>query len=267
MFPILVSQVLFPRSENPDRGHPFSGDRTLGLIRSFSEELSCGEVADKATVSGEKIIVGQLLEGYPAEIAEDAIFDLAVEGVDGEKLNVHRAAVSIVVSNVSDQRADDGLDAQLLIQLSSQGCFGSFAGLDLSAGKLPLEGHGLLRAALADEHVRAAQHEGRNHETERSDTRWSGIIRLVAWWVCGSVSGVVCRIVRHDFSVASRRGRSGGKFHLVNTFWGDLRSHSSQDCGWRGLGHGRHEIAPAQFPASGKERGGWVDGKGMTGDP
>ena len=47
--------------------------------------------------------------------------------------------------------ADDGGDAELFVELAGEGLFRGLAGLDLAAGELPLEAHGLVGPALADE--------------------------------------------------------------------------------------------------------------------
>ena len=43
------------------------------------------------------------------------------------------------------------VDAELFVELAGEGLLGGFAGLDLAAGELPFEAHGLIGAALADE--------------------------------------------------------------------------------------------------------------------
>jgi hypothetical protein len=54
------------------------------------------------------------------------------------------------MANVGDSWADNGLDAELFIELSRESLLGAFPRLDLSSGELPLQGHGLIGAALAD---------------------------------------------------------------------------------------------------------------------
>ncbi len=64
-------------------------------------------------------------------------------------------------------------DADLLMQFADQGRFRPLAGLDLAAGKLPLERHGLIGAALADEDLAigaiAAQDERGNDPPQRAN--------------------------------------------------------------------------------------------------
>ena len=50
-----------------------------------------------------------------------------------------------------DAAADLGGDAELFVELAGEGLLGGFAQFDLAAGELPLEAHGLVGAALADE--------------------------------------------------------------------------------------------------------------------
>ncbi len=79
-----------------------------------------------------------------------------VKVVDDEELKVDGAAVAIAMADLRDPAADDGRDAELLFELADEGMLGGLAGLDLAAGELPFEAHGLVRAALADEDFGAA---------------------------------------------------------------------------------------------------------------
>ncbi len=129
------------------------------------------QVADEIAVGGEEVVLRQLFEPDPAQVIEDAVFQLACELIDGEELQIDGAAVAIVVADLRDAAADGGGDAELFIELAGEGDLGAFAGLDFAAGTLPLERHGLIGAALADEDFIAAQHEGRNDETQRGRAR------------------------------------------------------------------------------------------------
>jgi hypothetical protein len=73
-----------------------------------------------------------------------------------EELQVDGGAVAIAMANLSDTAANDGLDAEFLMKFADEGLLGGFAGLDLAAGELPFETHGLVGAALADEDFGAA---------------------------------------------------------------------------------------------------------------
>ena len=74
-----------------------------------------------------------------------------LERRDGEKLDFNFAAVAIGVADGGDGVADDGVDAELFGELAGEGFFGSLAGFNFAAGELPLEAHGLIGTALADE--------------------------------------------------------------------------------------------------------------------
>ena len=71
---------------------------------------------------------------------------------DAEELDfdgpTHRCAVGM--AERGDAVADYGVDAELLLKLAGKGALRGFAELDFAAGELPLEGHGLVGAALAD---------------------------------------------------------------------------------------------------------------------
>lgn len=115
------------------------------------EELALGEVADEVEVGGEEVEGGELAERGPLEGVEDVVIEIAGEGVDDEELQVDGAAVAVAVADLGDAAVDDSLDAELLVELAGEGLLGGLSGLDLAAGELPFEAHGLVRAALADE--------------------------------------------------------------------------------------------------------------------
>jgi len=91
------------------------------------------------------------VESGPAEVVEDAVGELALEGVDGEELEIDGASVAVVVTDMSDEGTDVGADAEFLVELAMEGFFGRFAGFDFAAGELPFEAHGLIGTALTDE--------------------------------------------------------------------------------------------------------------------
>ena len=62
-------------------------------------------------------------------------------------------------------------DAEFLVQFAGQRLLGAFAGLDLAAGKLPLQGHRLVGTALADQHLAAANNQRRCHKAKRRTGR------------------------------------------------------------------------------------------------
>ncbi len=130
------------------------------------EQFSGGEVADEFLVGGEEVEFWEGVDLGPAEIVEDAVGEFSVEAVDGEELEVDSAAVAIIVADVGDEGADVGLDAEFLVEFAAEGLFRRLAGFDFAAGKLPLEAHGLIGAALADEHFVCAQNQGGHHITD-----------------------------------------------------------------------------------------------------
>ena len=79
------------------------------------------------------------------------------------------------MADLRDPAADDGRDAELLVKLAGEGLLGGLAGLDLAAGELPFEAHGLVLAPLADEDFGAAavlagggaQNQRRGHQPKR----------------------------------------------------------------------------------------------------
>ena len=113
--------------------------------------FAVGQLADEIEVGGEEVVVGKRAEGGPTHLVEDAIFELALELLHDEELEVDRGTVAIAMSETSDVTADGGVDAELFVQLAGQGGFRRLACFDLAAGKLPFEAHGLVGAALADE--------------------------------------------------------------------------------------------------------------------
>ena len=88
-----------------------------------------------------------------------------------EELQVDGASMAVVVANVGDAGSDFGGDAELFIELACQRLLRAFAGLDLAAGKLPLQGHGLVGPALADQHFAAADDERGRHKTKGGSGR------------------------------------------------------------------------------------------------
>lgn len=125
----------------------------------ISKEFAVGEVADESAVGGQEVVAGQAFEGDPADVVEDVIDDFALKGANGKELEVYCSPVAVGVMNTGDKGTDLGADSQFLVELASESLLGSFAGLDFTAGELPLEGHGLVDAALADENGVTAKNE------------------------------------------------------------------------------------------------------------
>ncbi len=145
------------------------------------QQFALGEVADEAAVCDEEVVAGQVFEFDPADFFENLIFDFVAEFVDGEELQIDGAAVAVVVADMGDFVADGGVDTEFFVELAGESFFGAFAGLNFAAGKLPLEGHGLIGSTLADEHFIAAEHESCYDEAQPS---WACCVRA------SSVAGV-----------------------------------------------------------------------------
>jgi hypothetical protein len=88
---------------------------------------------------------------------EDAVIDFAGELAYGKELQIDRAAMAIIMADVGDSRADNCLYAELFIQLARESLLGTLSRFDLASRKLPLEGHGLVWAALPNQHLAFAQ--------------------------------------------------------------------------------------------------------------
>lgn len=114
-------------------------------------------------VGGEEVEVGEGVERGPADFVVDAVGELALEAADGEELEIDGAAVAVVVADVGDEGADGGVDAEFFVELAAEGLLGGFSGLDFASGKLPLEAHGLIGAALTDENGVSTQDQRGRH--------------------------------------------------------------------------------------------------------
>lgn len=130
------------------------------------EKLAGGEVADKAAVGGQEIVVGELFELDPLELVEDLVLEFAFEGWDGEELQIDGSAVAVVVADMGDMRADGGTNAEFFLKFAGEGLFGGFAVLDFAARELPLEGHGLVGPPLADQNQAFPNQQPCYYETE-----------------------------------------------------------------------------------------------------
>ena len=95
--------------------------------------------------------MGSAVSGVQLDGVEDAVVEFAGEVADGEELQVDGAAVAIAVADLGDAGADDGGDAEFFVEFAGEGLLGGFAEFDLAAGELPLEAHGLVGTALADQ--------------------------------------------------------------------------------------------------------------------
>ena len=159
------------------------GCAQVGFWREL-EELAVGEVADEGEVGGQEVEVGKRGEGTPLHFCEDAVLEFAGEFEDAKELDFDGAAVAVSVAEGGDAVGDDGFDAKFFVEFAGEGEFGGFAKLDFAAGELPLEAHGLVGAALADEdfaggRVVAAQNERGHDMTQRlGGGLWSASVEL-----------------------------------------------------------------------------------------
>ena len=146
-----------------------------------SQQLSGSQVANQSTIRSQKVILRQIFKPHPAELLKDPVFQLSCELVHGEKLQVDCAAMTIVVADVGDARADAGLDPEFLVQFAGQGLLRALSRLDLAPRKLPLQPHRLIGTPLADQHLTAANDQTpppQNAGPDRQAGNWSSIVRL-----------------------------------------------------------------------------------------
>src|SRR5437660_948695 len=81
-----------------------------------------------------------------------------------------------------------GLNAEFFVELAGQGLLRRLAGFDFASRELPLQGHGLVGAALADEHLAVADDERRRDKPERGPRR-PGAGKLLGTFHMPSVQG------------------------------------------------------------------------------
>jgi hypothetical protein len=124
------------------------------------KQLARRQVADEIPVGCKKIKGRQVAQRNPAHIVEDSVGDFATERADGKKLQIYCPAAAVNMANASHEVADIGVDTELFIKLADQRLFRRFSPFDFPPWELPLEGHGLIGAALTDENLVATQNEG-----------------------------------------------------------------------------------------------------------
>ena len=146
-------------------------------------------------VGGEEVVGGELAEGAPADGVEDVVVQLTGEVVYHEELKVDGGAVAIAMADLRNPAADDGMDAEFLLELTGEGLLGGLAGLDLAAGKLPLEAHRLVWTALADENFGAAGLAGGLIGGGAQDQRRGHHAKRLA--VCAAVSNQFANALFH----------------------------------------------------------------------
>ena len=154
--------------------------------RSSLEELAFGKIADQAEIGCEEIVLGKVADIDPAHLIEDVVLDFACEFADGKKLQVDGTAVTVIMADAGNGRADNGLNAQLFVKFASERLLRSLTGLNLAAWEFPFEGHDLVGAALADEDLIFANDESCGYEAES----WTGLVGLR-----GTLGGVHIRSV------------------------------------------------------------------------
>lgn len=185
------------------------------------EELSGGKVADQSAVGGQELVGHKVFEPDPAELFKDAVLELAGKLMDSEELEVDSAAMAIIVADAGDKGTDGGLDAEFFVEFADQGLLRAFTGLDFASGKLPLEGHGLVGAALADQDFTAAHNQGRGHEAKGGAKRavFAGEIFFHASSVSapdGSGPFAGKRNRAQGFGIGAKAGLGGKKVHKSN---------------------------------------------------
>jgi hypothetical protein len=112
-----------------------------------------GEITDKAVVGGEEVVGSKGGEWRPLDVVEDTVVQVAVELIHDEELQVDGSAVAVLMADAGDAAANGGGDAKLLVKLADEGLFVGLASLNLAPRELPLQAHGLVGTALADQHL------------------------------------------------------------------------------------------------------------------
>lgn len=140
-----------------------------------SEQFAGGKVFDEAAVGSKEVVRGEFFELDPLELVKDFVFEFAFERGNSIELQVDSAAMAVVVADVGDVGTDGGADAELFVEFAGEGLLGALAVFDLAAGKLPLKGHRLVWAALADEDEAVAHEQAGDDESESWARRtWFG---------------------------------------------------------------------------------------------
>src|SRR5260370_589334 len=126
-------------------------------------EFTLGQVSHQLQIGFEKIVRGQLRSLRPAQITKNSVFDFAGIFVHVKKAQFHGTAVRIFVADARDFISDDRLDSKFFIQFAAQRVPGLLAFFNLSSRELPLERHGLVASALADEYLSIFPDERGHH--------------------------------------------------------------------------------------------------------
>jgi hypothetical protein len=136
------------------------------------EQFAGGKVADESAVGGEEFVLGKFFEPDPLQLVEDFVLQLALEGWHGEELQIDCSTMAVVVADTGYALSDLCVDAQFFIEFASEGLFGAFTLLNFAAGKLPLQRHRLVGAALADQDQSIAN-EQTCHNKAEGGTLWA----------------------------------------------------------------------------------------------
>jgi hypothetical protein len=75
------------------------------------------------------------------------------------------------MADVGDVGSDRCVYAKFFVQFARKSLFGTLTLFDFSAGKLPLQSHGLIGAALADQDKAVAHQQSRNDEAKCGSRR------------------------------------------------------------------------------------------------
>lgn len=100
---------------------------------------------------------------------EDSVGELALEAADGEELQVDDAAAPIDVAEMSNAAADFRGYPQLLIELAPESLLGALADFNFAPRELPLQSHGLILPALANQNLVFAQDERCDDQPDRRE--------------------------------------------------------------------------------------------------
>jgi hypothetical protein len=119
---------------------------------------------------------------------ENPVLQLPIELMHDKELQIDGPAIPVFMTNLGYLPAYDCRNPQFFVQLTRQRVFRSLSWFDLATGKLPLQAHGLIRLALADQHLnpgpglanRFSQNERRHHKPQRLESRYIDMLVQLA---------------------------------------------------------------------------------------
>src|SRR5579883_2427232 len=138
--------------------------RTLSLESQFAS----GEIGDKFQIGFEEVIREQFGRLGPLHVAEDAILQFSSVLANHKKAKLDGAAAAVFVADAGHLIPDGSVDSEFLLEFALQGTPRLFALLNLAAGEFPLEGHGLVAGALADEDLAVLHDQSCNDTFHRT---------------------------------------------------------------------------------------------------